>query len=93
MSNEIKHEIRTLCYVCGLQYKDFLPWGEDGKTPSHSICSCCGTEWGYGDVLVEAVKKNREKWIQGGAKWFEANAQPVNWLLEEQLNNIPPQYR
>ena len=74
------------CKVCGCQL-DYLPWGEDGKTPSFDICPCCGVEFGNEDYTEESIKKYREKWINGGAHWFDTKLRPSNWSLQEQLSN------
>jgi rubredoxin len=47
---------KNICRVCGLIYDKFYPWGEDGEVPSHDICDCCGTEFGYDDVSIESSK-------------------------------------
>ena len=48
-----------MCYVCGLNYENFFPWGPDGQTPSHDICGCCGVEFGYEDTLAVGIKMLR----------------------------------
>ena len=63
------------CRICGLIQSD-LPWGEDGKTPSFDICSCCGVEFGYQDATIYAIKRYRQKWISEGAKWFQPESKP-----------------
>ena len=80
------------CRVCGLD-QGFEPWGEDGKTPSFDICRCCGTTFGYEDCNVECVKKYRMEWLKNGAKWFRPKICPENWSLEEQMKNIPEEFR
>lgn len=85
--------MNNICKVCGLKYSDFYPWGEDGDIPSHAICYCCGTEFGYEDNSIESSKANREKWIGDGAKWFSPDKKPQNWSLEEQLKNLPEEYK
>ena len=80
------------CRVCGLD-QGFEPWGEDDKTPTFDICGCCGVQFGYEDCNVFYVKKFREEWIKNGAKWFCPKDKPENWLLEEQMKNIPAEYK
>lgn len=77
-----------MCRVCGLQ-QDEPSWGEDGNTPSFNICDCCGTEFGYEDATIVAIKRTREKWLSKGAKWSEPKAKPKDWVLEVQLKHIP----
>jgi hypothetical protein len=79
------------CRVCGFRLQD-PPWGDDGKSPSYDFCSCCGVEFGYGDASIIAIKTRREKWITSGANWDEPKLRPVNWNLEDQLQNVPKEY-
>lgn len=80
------------CRVCGLVQLD-PPWGEDGKNPSFEICACCGTEFGYEDVLLKSVHANRKKWLEGGAQWVDKKEKPENWSIEEQFKNIPEDFK
>jgi len=80
------------CRVCGLIQTD-LPWGKTGRDPSHDICDCCGVEFGYGDFTIKAIQRSRNIWIQSGTKWRRPKAKPEGWVLEEQLRNIPDQFR
>ena len=85
---------RYYCRVCGLFHdNDSPPWGWDGKCPSFDICECCGAEVGYDDCSVEDIKSTREEWIKNGAKWFWPKAKPENWSLEEQMKNIPEEFK
>jgi hypothetical protein len=83
---------RCFCKVCGLD-QGFEPWGEDGETPSFDICGCCGVQFGYQDCNVEYVKKFREKWFKNGAEWHCPKERPENWSLEEQMKNIPEEFK
>ena len=81
------------CRVCGLDQEEAI-WGEDGKTPSFEICSCCGVQFGYGDDNPEQCRRVRKHWIEKeGAKWSWPKGKPENWSLEEQLKQIPPAFR
>jgi hypothetical protein len=80
------------CRVCGL-LNEVPPWGADGKTPAFEICVCCGVEYGYEDWTVEGTKKYRQAWLGSGASWNMPRFKPNGWNLEEQLANIPPQFR
>src|SRR5262245_39136420 len=73
---KITHMDPCVCRVCGLRYNDFYPWGPDGQIPSHDICDCCGSEFGYEDVTVESSKVNRNRWIEKGAAWFQPEKKP-----------------
>ena len=82
------------CRVCGLfQGEDHPPWGGNGECPSFDICVCCGTEFGYDDCFLDDVKRIREKWLKEGAKWRWPKEKPENWSLEEQMKNIPEEYK
>jgi hypothetical protein len=82
----------TFCRVCGLRQAD-PPWGEDGRTPTYEICSCCGVEFGYEDSRPESVRRYRTEWIRKGAEWFTPQDRPAVWDMEQQFNNIPPEFR
>lgn len=83
----------TTCKVCGFYYKDYYPWGEFGDCPTFDFCVCCGTEFGYQDATPAAAKKKRDEWIHAGAKWNSPEHQPNNWNLQQQLENIPNEYK
>jgi len=78
-----------VCSVCGLRYADGLPWGPSGTGPSFTLCDCCGVEFGYGDASVIAIKHWRERWLAGGAGWFDTDARPDDWSIQRQMDCIP----
>ncbi|MEK7339705.1 MAG: hypothetical protein AABZ92_03200 [Verrucomicrobiota bacterium] len=80
------------CRICGLE-QDFQPWGEDGQTPTFELCGCCGVDFGYQDCTLVYVKKFREKWLKKRGKWANPDEKPPNWSLEEQLKQIPQEYK
>lgn len=80
------------CRICGLD-QDFKPWGEDGETPSFELCGCCGVDFGYEDTSVKHAKQYREEWLRKGAIWISSEEKPANWSLEEQLKQIPSDYK
>ena len=80
------------CRVCGLEY-DERPWGIDNKHPSYDFCSCCGVQFGYQDTLLLAARKFREIWIKSGMKWDDPEQMPENWDPQEQLKNVPPDFK
>ena len=69
------------CPICGLKFD--VPVDEVELRFSYWICECCGCEYGYTDT-----PEYRQKWLEGGAKWFEERARPKEWNLGEQLKNI-----
>ena len=87
------------CRVCGFDYDALgfepheYPWGEHGKTPSFDICFCCGCEFGYNDYSPQTLLKFRTKWKNEGMPFRHQQFKPVGWIPEEQLNNIPEEYR
>ncbi len=87
----LKNNELYMCRVCGAEQLD-LPWGEDGETPTYNICACCGVEFGYEDYTLIALKNYRIMWVNKGANWFCKKEKPDNWVLEEQLHNIPKKY-
>jgi hypothetical protein len=80
------------CSVCGLEQLT-PPWGLTGREPSFEICVCCGVEFGYEDSTFKGVKKYRENWIGQGTHWFNDSFKPDNWSLQEQMSNIPLDYK
>jgi hypothetical protein len=82
----------NFCTICGLDQGE-PAWGEDGKTPSFTICYCCGVEFGYQDCLLEGIRKYRNEWLQAGSQWCEPKYKPLDWDLNEQLQQINQLYR
>lgn len=80
------------CRVCGNIQSD-PPWGEDGQCPTYAICDCCGVEFGYGDCSLDVIKAFREKWLSKGGEWRYPVKKPLNWSLEQQMENIPSIYK
>jgi len=87
-----KYNISFFCRICGLKQSD-PPWGYDGKTPTFEFCPCCGVEFGYQDCQLSAIIKYRKSWLQSGANWSEPNERANNWSLEDQLKNIPTEFK
>lgn len=83
---------RFACRVCGLLATD-PPWGDDGRTPSFEICSCCGVEFGYEDSTPQGCRTYRAKWIASGNRWWDESLTPADWNLEIQLENTPILFR
>jgi hypothetical protein len=69
------------CPVCGYDQLVEPP-------ANHSICSCCGTHFGYHDV-GHSWSELREKWLLKGAPWFShAVPRPARWNALEQLQRL-----
>lgn len=79
---------KYICHVCGFPELEDPPWGLQGNSSSHNICSCCGLQFGYHDCQLTAYEQNKKNWIDSGASWFDIELKPLNWNLDEQLNNI-----
>ena len=43
-------------------------------------------------TILNAIKNYRTTWLANGSEWFETKDKPVEWLLENQLKNIPNEY-
>lgn len=80
------------CRVCGYKLP-FLPWGEDGCTPTYEICPCCGVEFGNEDYSENAIQNYRENWISARCPWFNPQKKPLQWSLDEQLKNVPISFK
>lgn len=50
------------CRACGYDL-EYLPWGEDGVSPTYDSCSCCGCEAGYEDATKDAARRYRQQWL------------------------------
>lgn len=80
------------CRVCGY-LQDDPPWGENGNCPNYDICDCCGVEFGYEDCNLTSILTFRNQWLKNGAKWKNFKYKPINWSLEEQIKNIPKEFK
>lgn len=70
--------MKYFCPVCA--YNNLVSPPKD-----HSICPCCGTEFGYDDHS-KSWDELRTGWINGGARWFSDSTQkPDKWDPFEQL--------
>lgn len=64
-----------VCFYDGLLYPPV----------NHSICPCCGTEFGLDDYDF-TVPELRLRWILSGALWFSRDqTPPANWNPSLQL--------
>ncbi|MFE0426442.1 hypothetical protein [Streptomyces sp. NPDC058953] len=86
-----------ICRMCGWT-DGGLTW-EDGW-PTASICACCGTESGIGDMgwpgnarHLEGIRAFRGWWVGNGAVWYRPYHRPPDWDLLTQLANIPQHWR
>jgi hypothetical protein len=80
------------CRVCGLITGE-PPYGLDGASPEFWFCPCCGVEHGYGDATPTGAKRWRRQWLEAGGKWHEPAEMPATWQLDEQLENVPADFR
>ena len=80
------------CRVCGLDIED-KSWGEDERCPTYEVCLCCGVEFGNEDYTIESTKEYRKQWIKKGCLWFNSKKKPENWNFEEQMLDIPVEYK
>jgi hypothetical protein len=80
------------CRVCGWKLPD-PPWGMDGRTPLYEYCPCCGVEFGYQDATPAGARRFREQWLARGAHWAEPDQRPEQWSLDDQLAEIPIEFR
>ena len=77
-----------VCPVCGYDKLTEEPYDQD-RNPSYEICKCCGFEFGFDDDSEgSSLESYRQKWINGGAKWFNVKAKPEDWNLKKQLEQI-----
>lgn len=87
----INNKPSFFCRVCGLNQQEYT-WGEDNNSPTFGICACCGTEFGYHDSSLDALRAQRQRWLLNDGKWSDIKDMPTNWSLSEQMKNIPKEY-
>lgn len=76
--NALRGSKMYTCPVCGY---DDMP----SPPRSFSICSSCGTEFGYDDFDT-THEELRLRWLSKGARWFSrSRPAPPNWNWYEQL--------
>ena len=80
------------CRICGL-YNETPPWGLSGEIPNYEYCPCCGVEFGNQDYTLESIRRYRSGWLKKGALWDEPKEKPEGWDLNQQMENIPKEYR
>lgn len=89
---------KNLCPACGYDL-GFESWR--GNSASFEICPCCGIQFGYtdaaggdGEKRKEIYREWRGQWIKGGMVWDKGSSPPPeNWNSQEQLKNIPVEFR
>ena len=92
----MENKLLKCCRVCGLEYTDYYPWGEDGQSATYDICVCCGCEFGYDDDENASGKGTfayRQEWFDKGIPLNAPNSEylPTYWTvnhLKSQLSNI-----
>ena len=68
------------CPVCGYNQLRVPP-------QDHTICPCCGTEFGYDDFATSHLELMRE-WVSNGMVWFsDYTLAPHGWSPVKQLRN------
>lgn len=80
-----------ICKACG--YDNFPQEFWEDDSPGYIICPCCGCESGNEDYTIESTKKYRQEWLESGSKWFEKKYKPEDWDLNQQLEQIPIEYK
>jgi hypothetical protein len=66
------------CPVCGFA-------GLEEPPRDHTICECCGTQFGYHDVRSSHAELRRQ-WIDRGATWHSRSfPAPPDWSAMDQL--------
>lgn len=80
--------MKNVCPVCGYSKLAEPPY-DSNNIASSEICPSCGFEFGYDDFdLGETFESYRKKWVEKGANWFDNSKKPINWKLQDQLDNI-----
>ena len=90
------NQLLRCCRVCGFEYANYYPWGEDGNSASYDVCDCCGCEFGYDDdegARGKGVLVYRQEWFNKGAPLLEQDDKELTQekklsTLKQQLSNI-----
>jgi hypothetical protein len=77
-----------MCPVCGYDSLTEPPYDPVTGDPSFNICPCCGCEYGYDDATDVAKDNFLNKWIKGGAIWFNPDLKPPEWDIRSQLKRV-----
>ena len=64
-----------------------------GAEMTKPLCPSCGVQFGVMDETLFLACKERKDWLKSGAQWFDESQKPDNWVLEEQLANIPEKFK
>lgn len=82
---------RFSCAVCGYDnLEEPQEWHVDNWTIySYEICASCGFQPGFDLGEGRTVESYREKYIEGGCRWWSTNeAPPKNWDRAAQLARV-----
>ena len=80
------------CRICGFDHG--APVRDEFGLPQYDYCDACGAEVGVVDENPEDVRAFRTRWINRGSKWWSKyTSSPKDWNPQEQMKNIPPEWR
>jgi hypothetical protein len=71
---------RYTCPVCLFDGMRYPP-------ANHFVCSCCGTQFGYMDLVLSHAEL-RDHWVEGGAHFWSPSQMPDGWTATGQLRQI-----
>ena len=75
-------------YTCPVCYFD----GMDEPPMDHAICDCCGTQFGYSDIVPDRFSQSdawtwlRDLWVKSGANFYYQEFKPQGWTPNRQLS-------
>lgn len=73
-----------LCPVCGYNDASAPPYADGQDDWYQEICPSCGTQFGYDDC-TSTHQELRQRWLDGGARWWSPGPQPPDFKGVEQL--------
>ncbi len=80
------------CPACGWDDQISPPMDTLGY-PSYDICSCCGIQYGYHDIMGITYRAWRDKWVRNGMRWNSYSDPPPDWDPVRQLKKLQDQQR
>lgn len=94
LKKEIEEKLNSFtlsyCPACGYDTSDSKLWVD--RSLKTDFCDCCGLEFGRDAVPIDTIRRHRERWLKHPLLWYNPKAFPKDWKIEDQMENISPEY-